>query len=340
MCIGLVGHVRNIVKHILLLEFPSTMSRRVLVSCPLIHDSIEAYDSIFTANDIKYDVPSVEQHLSEEELLQIIDRYDGVIAGDDEFTADVFDEASSLDIVVKWGIGTDNIDQTAAAEHGITVQNTPGAFSDEVADLVVGYAVMLTRELHHIDAAVRDGDWYAPQGISLAEKTLGIVGVGNIGAEVAKRADAMEMNLVGYDVEPIDESLQESTGLQSVTLETLLTESDLVTLHCPLNSITRNLIDESAIEAIGEDGYLINTSRGNLVVEDALVTALENGDIAGAALDVFETEPLPADDPLTKFDSVILGSHNAQNTVEAVSEVHDRAVQALLDGFGASVDIN
>lgn len=315
------------------------MSRRVLVSCPLIHDAIETYDSLFAANDIEYDVPSVDQHLTERELLQIIDQYDGVIAGDDEFTADVFDAASSLNIVVKWGIGTDNIDQTAAAERGITVQNTPGAFSDEVADLVVGYAVMLTRKLHHIDAAVRDGEWYAPQGVSLAGKTLGIVGVGNIGAEVAKRAGAMEMDLVGYDVEPIDASLRESTGLRSVDLETLLVESDVVTLHCPLTPSTRNLIDASAIEAIGEDGYLINTSRGDLVVEDALVTALENGDIAGAALDVFETEPLPDDDPLTELDSVILGSHNAQNTVEAVSEVHDRAVQALFDGFGVSADV-
>jgi len=315
------------------------MSRRVLVSCPLIHDDIETYADIFAEHDIEYDVPDIDQQLNEAELLEVIDKYDGVIAGDDEFTARVFAEAESLDIVVKWGIGTDNIDKEAAAKHGVVVKNTPGAFSAEVADMVVGYAVMLTRRLHQIDEAVRRGEWYAPQGVSLKGKTLGIVGVGNIGEEVAKRSHAMGMELLGYDIEPIDESLRDETGIEKVDLDTLLEASDVVTLHCPLTPATESLIGESELAAIGSEGYLINTSRGELIDQKALVAALQSEDIAGAALDVYETEPLPADDPLTELDSTILGTHNAQNTAEAVSEVHDRAVQALLDEFGTDATV-
>lgn len=322
-----------------LLEFTSGMSRRILVSCPLIHDDIDEYQHVFERCDIEYDVPAVDQQLDETELLDIIDRYDGVIAGDDEFTAAVFEQAENLDVVVKWGIGTDNIDQDAAEANDIAVHNTPGAFSAEVADVVIGYAVMLTRELHRVDDAVRDGNWYAPQGVSLAGKTLGIVGLGNIGSAVARRGAAMEMDLLGHDVVPIDAELQDETGIQSVDLETLFARSDVVSLHCPLTPESQQMVSSAELDAIGSDGYLINTSRGKLVDEDALVAALQDGRIAGAALDVFETEPLPADSPLTDLDSVILGSHNAQNTVEAVSQVHDRAVQTLLDAFGEDVTV-
>lgn len=316
------------------------MAKRVLVSCPLLHDDIHSYAELFSAHDIEYDVPEVEQQLSEDELLAMLDQYDAVIAGDDEFTARVFDHASHLDVVVKWGIGMDNIDHKAADANGIPVHNTPGAFSAEVADVVVGYMIMLARKLHHIDTEVRQGHWYAPEGISLADKTLGIVGVGNIGSAVARRAPTLGLDVLGYDVKPIDDKLKTETGIESVEFETLLDRSDFVTLNCPLTENTENLIGKEEIAAIGEAGYLINTSRGELVDEKALVTALEAGDIAGAALDVFQTEPLPADSPLTDIDSVILGSHNAQNTRKAVWEVHDRAIEKLLAAFGHDVSVD
>jgi len=306
---------------------------RVLISCPLIMDSIDDYDEQFAANNIEYDIADVDQQLTEEELLDVIDEYDGVLAGDDEFTRQVIAEASQLKVISKWGIGTDAIATDAAEDHDVAVYNTPGAFDDEVADVVIGYAIMLTRQLHRVDRAVRTGNWYCPSGTSLADKTFGVIGVGNIGSAVARRAYAHEMDILGSDVRPISEDLIAETGIEQVELDELFVDSELVSLNCALTEETLGMIGAEELELLGENGYLINTARGDLIQQDALITALENETIAGAALDVFEEEPLPEDDPLTDFDSVILGSHNAQNTREAVERVNDRAVKNLISGL-------
>lgn len=304
---------------------------RVLISCPLLQGSIAEYDDLLATRGVSYDVPEIDQQLDAAELESIIQAYDGVIAGDDEFTEAVFAAADRLQVVVKWGIGTDNIDFEAADHYGVTVTNTPGAFAPEVADVVIGYAIMLTRGLHLIDAEVRRGNWHSPRGTSLRGKTLGVVGVGNIGSATVRRARAHGMEVVGYDVEPIESSLKAETGIRRVGLGALFEEADVVSLHCPLTSETRGLVGQEELEAIGPDGYLINTARGAIVDEGALVRALESGTIAGAALDVFEEEPLPASSPLTELDTVVLGSHNAQNTTEAVEAVNERAVELLLE---------
>lgn len=309
------------------------MTYRVLISCPLIMDSIDDYADRFDDHDIEYDVADVDQQLRESDLLDIIDQYDGVLAGDDEFTYRVISSASNLKIISKWGIGIDAIDTEAADEHGVTVYNTPGAFNDEVADVVIGYAIMLTRQLHHIDQGVRHGEWRCPRGTSLAGKTFGVIGVGNIGAAVARRAHALGMDVLGTDIQRFPDKLVEATGIERVEQNELLNRSDVVSLNCALTQETQGMISSNELQQIGEDGYLINTARGELVDQAALVSALQNGTIDGAALDVFEKEPLPEDDPLTEFDSVILGSHNAQNTHDAVERVNDRAVENLISGL-------
>jgi len=308
------------------------MSHRVLISCPLITDEIDDYAAAFAEHDIEYDVADVDQQLTEAELLEVIDRYDGVLAGDDEFTRAVIESADRLKVIAKWGIGTDAIDLEAAEDHGVAVENTPGAFDDEVADVVIGYAIMLARELHRIDGAVREGEWYCPRGRSLADRTFGVVGVGNIGSTVARRAHALGMDVLGNDVQPFPDGLREDTGIERVDRDELFERSDVVSLNCALTPATREMVGGEELARLGPDGYLINTARGELVDQDALVEALDSGAVAGAALDVFAEEPLPADDPLTEFDQVVLGSHNAQNTREAVSRVHDRAVRNLIDG--------
>jgi D-3-phosphoglycerate dehydrogenase len=307
---------------------------RVLVSCPLIQDAIYEYREIFSRHGIEIDVPEIDQQLSEDELLDVIDRYQGVIAGDDEFTGDVLRAATDLKVISKWGIGTDSIDEEAAEELGIAVYNTPGAFANEVADVVLGYSIMLTRELHLIDQAVREGSWACPRGVSLAGKTMGVIGIGSIGSEVVRRAHAVGMDVLGNDVVPIDEDLKQETGIEAASLHELLKRSDVVSLNCPLTEATESMIGTKQLEQIGQSGYLINTSRGDLVDQSDLIQALETRTIAGAALDVFEQEPLPSDSPLTEFDNVILGSHNAQNTENAVREVNDKAVDNLLRGLG------
>jgi D-3-phosphoglycerate dehydrogenase len=299
----------------------------------LILDSIDQYADQLHEHNISYDIADVDQQLTETELLDIIDRYDGVLAGDDEFTESVISQAEKLKVISKWGIGIDGIDTNAADEHDVAVYNTPGVFDDEVADVVIGYAIMLTRQLHQIDHAVRNGTWYCPRGTSFAEKTFGIIGVGNIGSAVARRAHALGMDVLGTDIEPLPDTLVDETGIQRVEQQELFRRSDIVSLNCILTESTRNMIDAAELAQLGPDGYLINTARGELLVQDALVEALQEGTIAGAALDVFQSEPLPEDHPLTELDSVILGSHNAQNTTEAVNRVNQRAVENLIAGL-------
>lgn len=312
--------------------------RRVLVTCPLIIDAIDTYDEAFERHGLGYDAVETEQALTETELLDHLDDHVGMIAGDDAVTRRVVEERPALTVVSKWGIGTDNIDEEAAREHDVTVTNTPGAFDAEVADVAIGYLVMLARELHRIDDRVRHGDWYCPRGRSLDAMTLGVVGVGSIGSAVARRAAAHGMDVLGYDVEPIPQELRDDAGLESVGLDELFASSDAVTLHCPATPETRDVVDAAALDAMPDDGLLINTARGELVDETALLTALEQDRIGGAALDVFVREPLPADHPLTEREDVILGSHNAQNTREAVDAVNDRAVRNLLEGLDAATD--
>ena len=306
---------------------------RVLASCPLVLDAIGDYAEVFEEYGIAYDVADVDQQLDESELLDLLPDYDGILAGDDELTARVIEACPRLSVIAKWGIGTDGIDFDAAERHGVRVFNTPGAFADEVADVAIGYAIMLTRKLHHVDREVREGNWHCPRGVSLAGRTFGVVGVGSIGSAVARRAAALGTDVLGHDVRPIPEDLREETGIEPVGLDELFERSDLVSLHCALNGATAGMVDADALDRLGPEGYLINTSRGGLVVEADLVSALEADRIAGAALDVFETEPLPADSPLTDMDCTILGSHNAQNTEEAVHRVHDRAVANLIEGL-------
>jgi D-3-phosphoglycerate dehydrogenase len=306
---------------------------RVLVSCPLILNAIDDYADVLDAYGVAYDVADVDQQLDEPELLDLLPDYDGILAGDDELTARVIEAAPRLAVIAKWGIGTDGIDFAAAEAHGVEVYNTPGAFADEVADVVTGYAVMLARDLHHIDREVREGNWYCPRGVSLTGRTFGIVGVGSIGSAVARRAAALGMDVLGHDVRPIPEDLQAETGIEPVGREELFERADVVSLNCTLNEATEGMVDADALDRLGPDGYLINTSRGGLVVEEDLVAALEADRLAGAALDVFEAEPLPEDSPLTDMEHTVLGSHNAQNTEEAVSLVHDRAVATLVEGL-------
>jgi D-3-phosphoglycerate dehydrogenase len=307
--------------------------KRVLVSCPLIQGTIGEYE-LFAEHGVTCDVPDVDQRLSEAQLLDRIDSYHGVLAGDDEFTARVFAAADNLEVVSKWGVGTDDIDAEAAAEHGVAVYNTPGAFDHEVADVVTAYAITLARDLHGIDRAVRNGEWHTPRGTSLQGKTFGVVGVGDIGSTVARRAHALGMNVVGHDVVEFPEELVSDTGIESVGKDELFERADVVSLNCALNDATRGMVGTDELERLGPEGYLINCARGGLVDQPALVAALESGTVAGAALDVYASEPLPESSALTGMENVVLGTHNAQNTAEAVSRVNDRAVENLLEGLG------
>lgn len=309
------------------------MKKRVLISCPQLQQDIERYRDLFTQHGIDIELPSIVQQLGESELLEIICRFDGVIAGDDEFTAKVLEKGKRLKVIAKWGVGMDAIDLDAARRLGIRILNTPNAFADEVADVVMGYIILLSRQLHKLNQSVCSGGWLKVRGTSLYGKTLGVIGTGSIGQAVIRRALAAGMSVIGYDVAPVPSSFIEETGLVPVNLKDLLQGSDFISLNCNLTPENRHMLGPNEFALMKNGVYIINTARGALIDEVYLAQALGEGKVAGAALDVFEEEPLPADSPLRQFHNCIFGTHNSSNTMEAVMRVNKIAISNLLDGL-------
>lgn len=306
---------------------------RVLVTVPQLQRTIDEHRAHLERNGIAIVLPPVVQQLSEDELMALLPGADGIIAGDEPLTARVLARADSLRVISKWGVGIDNIDLQTAAQLGIRVVNTPGMFGDEVADVVIGYLILLARHLHRLDELLRSGDWPKIEGVSLADRTMGIVGLGAIGQAVARRALAMGMNVLGTDIDKVNAAAGAELGVQLADLRELLPQVDVLSLNCPLTEENRHMINAATLGTMRHGVWIINTARGPLIDEAALVGALASGQVGAAALDVFEVEPLPAGSALRQFDRVILGSHNSSNTTEAVRRTSLRAIQNLLDGL-------
>jgi D-3-phosphoglycerate dehydrogenase len=303
---------------------------RVLVTCrqmqvelPRHHDRIEGLGYEVVAPDL-----GGRQQFTAAELLERGgERLVGIIAGDDELDYEFFAGAQNLKVVIRWGIGMDSVDHEAAQQHGVRVRNTPGVFGQEVADSAFGYILNLARGHVAVDSAVRRGEWPKWEGFTLAGNRLGIVGFGAIGREIAKRAHGFDLDVVAFD--PFVEMAP--AGVLLVDIDELLATSRLVVLACPLTPDTYHLIDANRLALFRKDSFLINVGRGPLVVESDLVQALRAGRLAGAALDVFEVEPLPAESELRNLPNVILGAHNGSNTREGVARASAAAVDFLLE---------
>lgn len=284
--------------------------------------------------DLGYEVvaPDLQgrQQFTAAELLEYRSCLVGIIAGDDELSSEFFDGAPKLETVIRWGIGMDSVDHDAARRHGVSVRNTPGVFGLEVADSAFGYILNLVRGYIDIDLAVRRGEWPKIEGVTLAGSQLGIVGFGSIGSEIAKRGQAFGMSVVASD--PLLQAAPEHVDM--VDLDELLRTSRFIVLACPLTSDTFHVIDAARLASVRSDAYLINVARGPVILEEDLIEALEQGRLAGAALDVFETEPLPLESKLRDLPNVILGAHNASNTREGVARASTTAVDFLLEELG------
>jgi D-3-phosphoglycerate dehydrogenase len=311
------------------------MTWKVLVSAPYMQPVIEQYRGMLEegGRPIETIVPPVEERLSEPELLRLIGDIDGVIAGDDAFTERVMLAAPKLKVISKWGTGIDSIDREAAARLGISVCNTPDAFTEPVADSVLGYMLCFARQLPWMSRDIRAGRWVKRPGFALREATLGIIGVGNVGRAVARRAVAFGMRVTGNDILPIPDSFLEETGLEAMEKEALLASSDFVSLNCDLNPTSYHIIGRPELALMKPNAYLINAARGPLVDEEALSEALKAEGIAGAALDVFEVEPLPPDSELRNLENCLLAPHNANSSPQAYQRVHQNTIQNLLAGL-------
>jgi D-3-phosphoglycerate dehydrogenase len=309
------------------------MTWRVLISTPYFLPVVEEFRSRLEAEGLEPFTMEVRERLSEDELLPVVGTIDGAICGDDQFTGRVLRAAPRLKVISKWGTGIDSIDTSAAAKLGIRVCCTPNAFTDCVADTTLGYILCFARQLPWMDRDIRRDLWNKPDLISLRECTLGVIGVGNIGKAVVRRARAFGMTVLGTDPAPVPDSFVDETELSIVPLQALLEEADFVTLHCDLNPTSFHLIGRHELAAMRSSAYLINASRGPVVNEPALVDALHERRIAGAALDVFEVEPLPANSPLRAIDHCLLAPHNANSGSAARRRVHESTIANLLRGL-------
>ncbi len=302
----------------------------ILVSAPYAMPVIDNYHAQLEAAGCTLKVPPVKERLEEIELLDLVGDVSGIICGDDRITERVLDAAPALKVISKWGTGIDSIDTEAAAARGIQVLNTPEAFSECVADTVLSSMLTFARRPGEQTALMRSGRWEKLPCYTLGEKILGIVGFGSCGRAVAKRALGFGMKILANDILEI----APPEGVRMTDLNTLLSESDFVTLHTDLNPTSEHLINETTLSKMKSDAILINAARGPIVDETALIAALESGRLGGAALDVYEHEPLSNESPLRKLDNILLAPHNANSSPRAHAHVHNNTISNLLNALG------
>ena len=311
-----------------------TTSPKVLVTCRQMQAELHKHQARIEHAGYEVIAPPVPgQQFDQDELIALLPGVVGVIAGDDPFTARVFDNAPDLKVLAKWGIGMDAIDQHAAAAHSVDVMNTPGMFGNEVADCAMTYVLNLARHVVIINERNQRGEWFKPEGMTLAGQTMGILGFGNIGQSLGRRALAFGMDVLAFDPSPAAALVAEDMGARMTDLDEIASESRFVVSTAPLLPSTYHLVDADFLAKMRPDGYVVNVGRGPIVDEAALTAALDEGRIAGAGLDVFEVEPLPAESTLRGRENVLLGSHNGSNTREGVARTSAQAVDNLLNAL-------
>jgi len=313
----------------------------VLFSAPYMIPFADRFLPVFERYGIQLIIPEVKERLEESEILGYAGKFDGVICGDDRFSRRVIEAClPRLKVISKWGTGVDSIDREACQEHGILLGNTPNAFTDPVSDSVLGYVLGFARQQALMDRAMKDGVWKKIPGRALSECTLGVIGIGNIGRAVIHKARPYGMQMLGNDIREIDRDFLESHDLEMRSLEELVPEVDFLSVNCDLNPTSQHLIDEQVFSLMKPEAVLINTARGPIVKESALIEALETGKISGAALDVYEVEPLPPESRLRDFPQVLLAPHNANSSPKAWERVHWNTIRNLLDGLGIAYRLN
>jgi phosphoglycerate dehydrogenase-like enzyme len=259
------------------------------------------------------------------ELAAEVREADGLLCGLDQVSAEVFDEAPRLRVVARYGVGTDRVDLSAAARHGVTVTVTPGANANSVAELTVALLFVLARPLVEGRDRARLGQWPALSGIELAGRSLGLVGLGRIGSMVAAKANALGMRVLAFDP-----NVTSAENVELVGLLPLVTESDFVSLHAPLTEETAKLVDGALLERMKPGAALVNTARGGLIDENALLRALDEGPLRAAALDVLTDEPPGRANPLLGRDDVFVTPHMGPHTAEATAAMGEMALDDLL----------
>lgn len=308
----------------------------ILLSAPYMIRFIDRFRLVFEHYKIKVIIPNkVNERLQERDILEYAGQIDGALSGDDFYTSKVIEAcAPRLKVISKWGTGIDSIDKEACRRFGVKIGNTPNAFTNPVADTVLGYMLAFVRRQPWMDRSMKAGIWDKIPGKTLGECTLGVIGVGHIGTAVLRRASVFGMTLLGNDIVEVDPHFVRDYRVEITDLDNLLARSDFVSLNTDLNPTSYHLMNERTLGLMKSTAVLINTSRGPVVKESVLIDALANKIIAGAALDVFEVEPPDKSNPLLKMDNVMLAPHNANSSPEAWERVHWSTIRNLLGGLG------
>ncbi|HHB90326.1 MAG TPA: phosphoglycerate dehydrogenase [Anaerolineae bacterium] len=302
------------------------MTHKVLVSDPLAEAGLALLREAGLHVDVRTD-------LSPAQLIQTIPDYDAlIIRSGTQVTADVIRAGQKLKVIARAGVGVDNIDIPAATEAGIIVANAPTGNVAAAAEHTIALLFALARHVAEAHRSMREGAWdrKAFMGVEIANKTLGLVGLGRVAGHVCRRAVGLGMNVLAYDPY-VSQEYAQNMGAELVSLDDLLARSDFISLHLPLNEATRGLINAETLAKVKPGARLINTSRGGVIDERALLAALDSGQLAGAALDVFTQEPLPPDSPLRTHPRVVLTPHIGGSTTEAQFQVALDAAQQVID---------
>jgi len=316
------------------------MKYTVLITAPYMIPVVERFKPVFDKYGIELTIPNVHERMEEADLLKYAGEFDGAICGDDRYSARVIEAcAPRLKVISKWGTGIDSIDAEACSHYQIKIGRTLNAFTQPVADTVLGYMLAFARRQPWMDKEMKAGKWEKMPGMALSECTLGVIGVGNIGKAVLRRAQAFGMKIFGNDIVEIDQTFINETGVEMTDLRFLLSNADFVSINCDLNPTSHHLMDADTFALMKPNAVLINSARGPIVAEEALIEALQAKRIAGAALDVFEHEPLPLDSPLLKMNNVLLAPHNSNSSPAAWEKVHWNTIRNLLDGLGLEYEL-
>ncbi|MBI3923672.1 MAG: phosphoglycerate dehydrogenase [Armatimonadetes bacterium] len=274
----------------------------------------------------------VDWAMSQDELFEALKGVHGVIATGDEYSRTALSRADSLRIIARWGVGYDTVDTEAATELGIVVTNTPGYLSEAVADFTFGLILSVARRIPYLNRRMLEGVFARREsvGSNVWRKTLGIVGLGEIGKAVARRAAGFDMEILASDPRQ-DTEFAQKHRVRYVALDELLSRSDYVTLHCDLSQGTRGLIGDQQLRLMKPTAYLVNAARGAVLDEAALAQSLKEGRLAGAAVDAFQSEPLPADHPFLSLDNCVLTPHIASASRETLDAINDVVAESVLD---------
>ncbi|MCP4363541.1 MAG: hypothetical protein GY796_36545 [Chloroflexi bacterium] len=293
--------------------------------------------------DVEFDIAP---RPSQDEFRAIVGQYDGIVVRSSvKVDASILTAAKPrVKVVVRAGVGVDNVDISAATENGILIVNTPDAITVTTGEHTIGLLLALARHIPQAYVSMRNGAWDRKKytGVELAGKTIGLVGLGRIGLYVAKICNAMDMNVIAYDPF-IEADFAAQYNVALISLDELLARSEYISLHAVLNDATRKILNAAVIAKMKPGAFIVNTARGALLDEAALTTALQSGHLAGAALDTFTAEPLAADSPLRQMDNVIVTPHLAASTAEAQYHAGALAVKKVLavlrgDDYGRALN--